>query len=104
MTRLPARHLLKPWVSLALTGSCRLGMAGSPDEPLALRSLARSRPSSLTRWMGMSSLSVCDDFTDARDDSDDVFAPSTAVRSRGPSVVYDEGPSPPFFFSWSSQN
>ena len=33
---------------------------------------------------------VCDDLTDAEDD--DVFAPSTPVRSKGPSVVYDDGP------------
>lgn len=33
---------------------------------------------------------VCDDLTDAEDD--DVFAPSTPVRSKGPSVAYDDGP------------
>ena len=33
---------------------------------------------------------VCDDLTDAEDD--DVFAPSTPVRSKGPSVIYDDGP------------
>jgi hypothetical protein len=33
---------------------------------------------------------VCDDLTDAEDD--DVFAPSTPVRSKGPSVGYDDGP------------
>jgi len=32
---------------------------------------------------------VCDDLTDA---NDDVFAPSTPVRSKGLSVVYDDGP------------
>jgi hypothetical protein len=33
---------------------------------------------------------VCDDLTDAEDD--DVFASSTPVRSKGPSVGYDDGP------------
>jgi hypothetical protein len=33
---------------------------------------------------------VCDDLTDAEDD--DVFAPSTPIRSKGPSVGYDDGP------------
>ena len=33
---------------------------------------------------------VCDDLTDAEDD--DIFAPSTPVRSKGASVVYDDGP------------
>jgi len=33
---------------------------------------------------------VCDDLTDAEDD--DVFAPSTPVRSKGSSVAYDDGP------------
>ncbi|KAF8500460.1 hypothetical protein F5888DRAFT_1583483, partial [Russula emetica] len=35
-------------------------------------------------------LPICDDLTDAKDD--DVFVPSTAVRSKSPSVVYDKGP------------
>jgi hypothetical protein len=33
---------------------------------------------------------VCDDLTDAEDD--DVFASSTPVRSKGPSVGYNDGP------------
>jgi hypothetical protein len=33
---------------------------------------------------------VCDDLTDAEDD--DIFGPSTPVRSKGPSVAYDDGP------------
>ena len=33
---------------------------------------------------------VCDDLTDAEDD--DLFAPFTPVRSKGPSVTYDDGP------------
>lgn len=33
---------------------------------------------------------VCDDLTDAEDD--DMFAPSTPVRSKGSSVGYDDGP------------
>jgi len=33
---------------------------------------------------------VCDDLTDVEDD--DIFAPSTPVRSKGPPVAYDDGP------------
>ncbi|KAF8506776.1 hypothetical protein F5888DRAFT_1629943 [Russula emetica] len=35
-------------------------------------------------------LPICDDLTDAKDN--DVFAPSTAVHSKSPSVIYDKGP------------
>lgn len=54
--------------------------------PSPFRSLARSRPSGLTRWLAQGlardefPVSGCDDsdLTDARDN--DIFAPSTAVR------------------------
>lgn len=55
--------------------------------------LSRSVPSLSTIMsdgMAKDEFPVCDDLTDAEDD--DVFGPSTPVRSKGPSVAYDDGP------------
>ena len=55
--------------------------------------LSRSVPSLSTiksEGVARNEFPICDDLTDAEDD--DVFAPSTPVRSKGPSVVYDDGP------------
>ena len=53
--------------------------------------LSRSVPSlsSIKSGETRDEFPVCDDLTDAEDD---VFAPSTPVHSKGPSVVYDDGP------------
>ncbi len=55
--------------------------------------LSRSVPSLSTIKSGEATrdeFPICDDLTDAEDD--DVFAPSTPVRSKGPSLAYEDGP------------
>jgi hypothetical protein len=90
VTLLPPRRLPKPWLSLALTGQL-------PTWESRPMNLSRSVPSLSTIKSGEArdEFPVCDDLTDAEDD--DVFAPSTPVRSKGASItwqqpIYDDGP------------